>query len=195
MPITFFPDNNDDRDEEIRRKSEEFQRKYGESGPRERGIEEQDLEDIVPGGSYLSMALPFGSSKIRKGTSMLRKLAEKEAPAVRRAARELGEEFTEEAAEKAPSTLSWLPEGNVGREIAEKEAIEAAEKKVIKEGPTINYKKARDAEDEARRLSEKEARTIDYLKHGRESGARAARRDKIKPTAYEYVGGHPIEKK
>lgn len=77
MPI--FGGPSDEEVEERKRKAQEFQRTMGMKGPTgatapdEKGIIEEDPEDIVPGGSYLSAITPLGVDKV--GLKLLGRMA------------------------------------------------------------------------------------------------------------------------
>lgn len=87
-----LPDRTPDEDlspEElkIRKQAQEFQKKYGdENAPDEEGAIEGDLEDVIPGGSVLSMLTPLGGAKkalkqgVEAAPGIIRKISQKGAP-------------------------------------------------------------------------------------------------------------------
>lgn len=77
----------DQEKEEIKRKSIEKQRAMGiPDMPEEKGIEEMDFEEIIPGAQFLSMLTPFGLGKklakdgLKQGTKKLKKLLDEGVP-------------------------------------------------------------------------------------------------------------------
>lgn len=85
MPIKFFPRQERVDEEEVKKRAAKAQDKYQTENkvivPKEKGAEEGDLEDIIPGGSALSMMTPIGTGKavVKKG---IKELAEMGAPKI-----------------------------------------------------------------------------------------------------------------
>lgn len=85
MDFKLFPKQNRPDEEEVKKRASKAQDKYQTENkvivPKEKGIEEGDLEDIIPGGSALSAMTPLGAGKslARKG---LKELAKAGAPKI-----------------------------------------------------------------------------------------------------------------
>lgn len=105
-------DNYEER-ERIRKRAEESERKYEQENkvnvPEEKGIEELDLEDAVPGGSYAAAVTPVGM-----GRSLLRKLGKE--------AMEVSARAGAQAGAKKGAKLAKLREDGLPPEVANKYA-------------------------------------------------------------------------
>ena len=143
-----FPWERNADEEAIRKRSIEFQKKQGMQGaPEEKGIEEQELEDIVPGGSYLSAALPLGAGKklLTKGGRML---AEEAIPVAKTAGGVL-DDLAKVAVERGSKAKNALEEAvGLGRyKTKPVKLTEGASEGAVKpfefekfSGPTVNRK-------------------------------------------------------
>lgn len=136
-----------------KRRIEEYRKKYGVTDERseEPGIEEQDLEDIVPGGSILSMALPVGMAK--RGARKAGTMAVKAGMELMEAAEKQGAKNIGKLIEKgAPAALDY---GAMKKaRLLEKEAAEEA-------APVLKYGKS--APQPPKPSNVPEAPSIDYF--------------------------------
>jgi hypothetical protein len=145
MGIFDSPEQQAER-ERIRKRASDSEQQYAKDNnlkelpPEEKGAEELDLEEVVPGGSYLSMATPIGL-----GRGLIKKLGkeamEAGAKSVARAgAQKMAKESTEAAGKKA-SKLGKLREDGVPPELANRYARPDYEIKA--EPGALNYSKKR----------------------------------------------------
>jgi len=143
----------EDKDK-IKKRAEEFEKTFGKGQRKvkEKGIEELDLEDAVPGGSYLAAATPVGLGKT----------------AVKKALKEMAEAGVEAAGKKSNIIVRYAKD--TVDDAASRKAKRAAEKldkleKAKESGEKLSKHYSSEVSElrKKSKASENEAPTLDYL--------------------------------